>query len=79
MGKGSRPAACAVTGKRLRAKSWYYRDGKYFYNKRVWREERAKLASEAGKASAAAKEAPAQAEPGAASASKPPDATPPSS
>lgn len=47
MGKGDRPAACAVTGKRLRAKSWYYRDGKYFYNKRVWRQERTKLASEA--------------------------------
>ncbi len=66
MGKGDRPAACAVTGKRLRAKSWYYRDGKYFYNKGVWRQEHAKLTSEAAQAQAEAKKAgaaPADAKP----------------
>lgn len=77
MGKGDRPAACAVTGKRLRAKSWYYRDGKYFYNKRVWRQERAKLASDAAQVKAGAEKAGvAPAEPGAASTTAPPDAAP---
>ena len=76
MGKGSRPAACAVTGKRLRAKSWYYRNGQYFYNKRVWRGERAKLAGEAAKAQAEAKQAAAPAEPGVAPAQGQPDAKP---
>ena len=50
MSKGTRPAVCSVTGKRLRAKSWFYRDGKYFYNKQVWRTEQEKLAAEAAKA-----------------------------
>lgn len=80
MGKGDRPAACAVTGKRLRAKSWYYRDGKYFYNKGVWRQEHAKLTSEAAQTQAEAKkEGAAPAEPGNASTTTPPDAKPSSS
>ena len=80
MGKGDCPATCAVTGKRLRAKSWYYRNGNYFYNKRVWREEQAKRTSEAAKATAGSKpQAAAPAEPGAAAPQAQPDASPPSS
>jgi hypothetical protein len=55
MSKGTRPAVCSVTGKRLRAKSWFYRNGQYFYNKKVWLEEREKLAADAAKADAAEK------------------------
>ena len=66
MSKGTRPAACSVTNKRLRHKSWYYRDGKYFYSKKVWSKEREKLAADAEKAkaekSAKAAEAKAKAE-----------------
>jgi hypothetical protein len=63
MSKGTRPAACSVTNKRLRHKSWYYRDGKYFYSKKVWSNEREKLAADAEKAKAekAAKAAEAKA------------------
>ena len=50
MSKGTRPAVCSVSGKRLRAKSWFYRNGRYFYNKKVWLEEREKLAADAAKA-----------------------------
>ena len=50
MSKDTRPAVCSVTNKRLRHKSWYYRDGKYFYSKKVWSDEREKLAAEADKA-----------------------------
>ena len=56
MGLNTRPAACSVTGKRLRRKTWYYRDGKYFYNKSAWATEKAKVAktkSEEGEAKAA--------------------------
>ena len=56
MSKGSRPAVCSVTGKRLRAKSWFYRNGNYFYNKQVWLKEREKLAADAAKTKADAKE-----------------------
>ena len=62
MSKGSRPATCSVSSKRLRAKTWYYRDGKYFYNKRAWLDEKAKQAKEAVKAAPAA-EQPAAAPP----------------
>ena len=47
MGKGNRPVTCSVSSKRLRGKSWYYRDGKYFYNKRTWKTEKDKQAGEA--------------------------------
>lgn len=52
MGKGNRPATCSATNKRLRGKSWYYRDGKYFYNKRAWEQDKEKQAKEASKAAA---------------------------
>ena len=63
MSKGTRPASCSVTNKRLRHKSWYYRDGNYFYSKKVWSNEREKLAADADKAKAdkAAKAAEAKA------------------
>ena len=73
MSKGSRPAVCSVTGKRLRAKSWFYRDGKYFYNQKVWLEEREKLAAEAAKAKAAGEQAKEEAK---AEAAKPAEAGP---
>ena len=50
MGKGNRPATCVATSKRLRAKSWYYRNGKYYYNKRAWLDDKDKQAKEASKA-----------------------------
>lgn len=56
MSKGTRPAVCSVTGKRLRAKSWFYRNGQYFYNKKVWLEEREKRSADAAKATADAAE-----------------------
>ena len=52
MGMKNRPAACAATGKRLRAKSWYYRNGKHYFNKRAWEEEQAKKAREGDTAKA---------------------------
>jgi hypothetical protein len=57
MGKGNRPATCSSSGKRLRAKSWFYRNGKYYYNKRAWADEQKKLAAEAAKAKPAKAEA----------------------
>jgi hypothetical protein len=56
MSKGNRPATGAVSNKRLRAKSWYYRDGRYFYSKRVWLEAREKLAEDTAKAKEKAKD-----------------------
>ena len=56
MGKGNRPATCASSGKRLRAKSWYYRDGKYFYNRGAWQQEKVKQAKESANAAPAAAE-----------------------
>ncbi len=44
MGLNTRPASCATSGKRLRRKSWYYRNGKYYYNKRAWAQDKAKAA-----------------------------------
>ena len=32
--KKSRPTNCAQSNKRIRRKDWYYRDGKYFANKK---------------------------------------------
>lgn len=52
MGKGNRPTTCATTNKRLRAKAWYYRDGKYFYNRGAWEQAREKLAQDAATAKA---------------------------
>jgi hypothetical protein len=61
MSKGNRPTVCSVSGRRLRAKSWFYRDGKYFYNKKVWENERGKLAAEKEKAKADAAKSKAEA------------------
>lgn len=32
-----KPTACAKCGKNLGKKSWYYRNGKYYCNKRCWK------------------------------------------
>ena len=72
MGIHNRPVTCAATGKRLRMKSWFYRNGKYYYNRRAWEEEQAKLAREGEKTKAA--QAAASAEPGEAKASGEPPA-----
>jgi hypothetical protein len=59
MGAHNRPTTCAATNKRLRAKSWYYRNGQYFYNKRAYEAHRAKAAAAGGPAAGqAAGEAP---------------------
>ncbi|HRZ86841.1 MAG TPA: hypothetical protein P5287_03410 [bacterium] len=36
-GKNSRPKACSQCNKALKRKTWYYRHGKYFCNKRCWK------------------------------------------
>ncbi len=36
-GKGSRPKQCTQCSKNLKKKTWYYRDNKYFCNKRCWK------------------------------------------
>jgi hypothetical protein len=56
MGLNTRPASCSTTNKRLRRKSWYYRNGKYYYNKRAWEQDKEKAATE----KAAAKETAAK-------------------
>ncbi|MCM8782569.1 MAG: hypothetical protein NC828_05935, partial [Candidatus Omnitrophica bacterium] len=35
--KKIKPTDCAKCNKPLRKKIWYYRDGKYYCNKRCWR------------------------------------------
>ena len=63
MGKGNRPVTCSVSSKRLRGKSWYYRDGKYFANKQAHKlfvaaaAEKAQKAKQAEEAAAAPKAA----------------------
>ena len=32
-----KPSTCAKCGKSLNKKSWYYRNGKYYCNKRCWK------------------------------------------
>lgn len=68
--KKTRPTNCAQSNKRIRRKDWYYRDGKYFANKKNFKlfaaqeAEKAKKEKEA-KAAAAAAAAPAtDAQPG---------------
>lgn len=57
--KKSRPTNCAQSNKRIRRKDWYYRDGKYFANKKSFKlfaaqeAEKAKKAKEAAEAAAA--------------------------
>ncbi|MBI4343795.1 MAG: hypothetical protein HY601_03155 [Candidatus Omnitrophica bacterium] len=62
MGIHNRPVTCAATSKRLRMKTWFYRNGKYYYNRRAWQDEQAKAASEAAKPKPEA--APAEGEAG---------------
>ena len=51
--KKSRPTNCAQSNKRIRRKDWYFRDGKYFANKKNFKlfvaqeAEKAKKAKEA--------------------------------
>ncbi len=35
--KKSRPTNCLQSNKRIRRKDWYYRDGKYFANKKCYK------------------------------------------
>lgn len=50
MGIHNRPANCTSCNKRLSLKSVYYRNGKWFCNRRCWDAEQVKLAEEAEKA-----------------------------
>ncbi|MBI3316267.1 MAG: hypothetical protein HYZ87_04765 [Candidatus Omnitrophica bacterium] len=58
--KKSRPTNCAQSNKRIRRKDWYYRNGKYFANKKAFKiflaqeTEKAKKAESAAAQSAAA-------------------------
>ena len=64
--KKSRPTNCVQSNKRIRRKDWYYRDGKYFANKKAFKlyaEQEAEKAKKAeasvqAVASASAPEAP---------------------
>ena len=60
--KKSRPTNCAQSNKRIRRKSWYYRNGKYFANKQCFKLYAAEAAEKAQKAGEAAKAAVATAE-----------------
>ncbi len=63
--KKSRPTNCIQTNKRIRRKDWYYRNGKYFANKKSFKlyaaqeAEKIKKAQEAQAATAQASAAPA--------------------
>lgn len=58
--KKTRPTNCAQSNKRIRRKDWYYRDGKYFANKKSFKlfatqeAEKAKKEKDAKAAAAAA-------------------------
>ena len=49
MGIHNRPANCSSCDKRLSLKSVYYRNGKWFCNRRCWDAEQVKQAEEAAK------------------------------
>ena len=57
--KDSWPTNCVFSNKRIRRKDWYFRDGKYFANKKNFKQfvaqeaEKAKKAAEASSAQAA--------------------------
>ena len=62
--KKSWPANCAQTNKRIRRKDWYYRNGKYFANKKSFKlyvMQEAEKASKAKEAQAAVQAAAAPA------------------
>ncbi len=48
-----RPAVCSVTGKTLKRHLLFYRDGKWYYNKRVYKQAKEKEKEEKAKAAAA--------------------------
>ena len=52
--KKSRPTNCVQSGKRIRRKDWYYRDGKYFANKKSFKLYKDQEAEKAAKAKEAA-------------------------
>ena len=59
--KKSRPTNCLQSNKRIRRKDWYYRDGKYFANKKNYllykKAQETEKAKKAGEAAAAAEKA----------------------
>ena len=57
--KKSRPTNCTQSNKRIRRKDWYYRNGKYFANKKCFKLFVAQEAEKAKKAKEAAAAAPA--------------------
>jgi hypothetical protein len=52
--KKSRPTNCAQSNKRIRRKDWYYRNGKYFANKKSFKLFAAQEAEKSKKAQASA-------------------------
>lgn len=52
--KKLRPTNCAQSNKRIRRKDWYYRDGKYFANKKCYKLYATAEAEKAAKEKAAA-------------------------
>ena len=52
--KKSRPTNCVQSNKRIRRKDWYYRNGKFFANKKAFKTYLSQEAEKAQKASAAA-------------------------
>ena len=61
--KKSRPTNCLQSNKRIRRKDWYYRDGKYFANKKSFKLYQAQEAEKAKKAQEAAAAAAQAAKP----------------
>lgn len=59
--KKSRPTNCVQTNKRIRRKDWYYRNGKFFSNKKAFKTYLTLEAEKASKAKEAAEAASAQA------------------
>ena len=53
MSIGTRAATCSSCGKRLNRKLWYYRNGKYYCQRRCWVTEQEKAAKETATAGAA--------------------------
>lgn len=56
--KKLRPTNCVQSNKRIRRKDWYYRNGKYFANKKSFKLYMAQEAEKAAKAKEAAPAAP---------------------
>ena len=58
--KKSRPTNCLQSNKRIRRKDWFYRNGKYFANKKAFKLYTAQEAEKAQKAKEAAAAQPAE-------------------